>query len=1012
MAMLKTILVVDDNNVNRQILDKILNLEYHILQAANGQAALDILRNNQESISVVLLDIVMPVLDGYEVLRQMREDAFLSKIPVIVASGQDSDDAEIKALSLGANDYIVKPYKPEIIRHRVANTIYLKETSAFVNSVQNDTLTGLYGKEYFYMKVGETLRGNPEQKYDLVCFDIERFKLVNDRYGTQIGDELLRHIGQILRNKIQGFGFCARLEADEFACLIPHREYYEKSDFTDSIEKINALSNMIKLSLILRYGIYTIDDPTVPVDIMCDRADLAKESIKGKYDTYFACYDDSLRQKLLDEQMIVSDMKTALTEGQFRVYFQPKYDLKTEQIAGAEALVRWQHPVKGLLSPAQFIPIFEKNGFIPKLDYYVWEQSCRKLREWKESGNAMVPISVNVSRVDIYDSELPEKVLSLIQKYELAPRNLHLEITESAYMENPEQLIETVSRLKKMGFIIEMDDFGTGYSSLNMLSELPIDVLKLDIRFIQLEAQKSGDRSVLSFIISLAKWMNLKVVAEGTETLEQIKLLQSLGCEYAQGYYYAQPLPQEQFEQHLQKAQLAAGEHWYGVPIDIASDESDQRKILLMIDRDAVDFPILTQECGREYRVERAEDAAQALAVLMEKKDKVCALTVSLPDKLSIKQASELLEACKKYSLPAMLLYDPVHRPSDKLIKLGFSDYTVRPYEPQQFALRLQNAISNARMEKFEHEKEINAAIIEMRKRAEHDTLTGLLNRAEYEVRIDHFFLKNNDPKGIFIILDVDNFKTINDTYGHVVGDKVLNAVGERLCRVFPETEIIARIGGDEFSLFIPYILPFIQLKDKMSQICMPFHLNIENIELSCTAGICYCPEYGSNHKDLYKNADTALLGAKRQGKRQFAVFNPSMEITAPAAFEEKTMEMLDHVSDVMFVCDAVSSKIIYINETACRLLGKARDECLGCRCYELFWDRCRNCDRCETIGHSLRGFYEETTFLKDNKTPVHIKARLERWDGKAVKVHYLHVGETTEKQDAKQQGSGSSAAQ
>lgn len=1011
MAVLKTILVVDDNRVNRQILVKILSSDYSILEAEDGQAALKLLHKKQEAVSVVLLDIVMPVMDGYEVLRQMRGDPFLSKIPVIVASGQDSEDAEIKALSLGANDYIVKPYKPEIIRHRVANTIYLKETSAFVNSVQHDTLTGLFGKEYFYLKVGETLQNNPEQKYDLICFDVERFKLVNDRYGTAVGDELLRHIGQTLLEKTQDFGFCARLEADEFACLIAHRDHYVKSDFSDSIEKINALAEHIKLSLVLRYGVYAIDDPTVPVDIMCDRADLAKESIKGKYETYFACYDDSLRQKLLDEQMIVSDMKTALTEGQFQVYFQPKYDLKTEQIAGAEALIRWQHPVKGLLSPAQFIPIFEKNGFISNLDYYVWEQSCQQIKAWKSEGAAMVPVSVNVSRVDIYDLELPEKVLSLIQKYELAPRNLHLEITESAYMENPDQLIETVSRLKKMGFIIEMDDFGTGYSSLNMLSELPIDILKLDMRFIQHEAQKTGDRSVLSFIISLAKWMNLKVVAEGTETLEQIKLLQSLGCEYAQGYYYAQPMPQKQFERHLHEAWLTAGGHWYDEDAVPRADEAYQHKTLLLLDRNAVDYPVLINEPIGEYQVECVEDAARALAVLADKKDRICALTISLPDKLSIEQAAALLDACKKYSLPALLLYDPARRPSDELIKLGFSDYTTRPYEPQQFALRLQNAISNARMEKFEQEKEINAAIIEMRKRAEHDALTGLLNRAEYEVRLDHFFLKNNDPKGIFIILDVDNFKAINDTYGHIVGDKVLSAVGEQLCRTFPETEIIARIGGDEFSLFIPYILPFTQLRDKMSRLCTPFPLQLENIKVSCTAGVCYCPEYGINHNDLYKNADTALIEAKRQGKRQFAVFNPDMEIITPTVFGEKTMEMLDHVSDAMFVCDAVSSEIVYINETACHLLGKGRDECLGRRCYELFWDRCRNCDRCVAIGRCLQNFYEETTFLKDHQTPVHIKARMENWDGKSVKVHYLQVGSPAGKQVSHQTLAATSAA-
>ncbi|MEG1089662.1 MAG: EAL domain-containing protein, partial [Bacteroidales bacterium] len=526
MTSTKTILVVDDNKVNRQILNKILSPDYNIIEAENGEIALSILREKKESISVVLLDIIMPVLDGYEVLRQIHQDDFLSKIPVIMVSGQNSEDAEIKALSLGANDYVLKPYKPQIIKHRISNTIYLRETAAFVNYIQNDDLTGVYSKAYFYIQVAEILQNNPQNMYDLICFDVERFKLVNDMYGIKVGDEVLKHIGNILKSQISDQGICGRIGADEFACLIPHRNDYCSKYFTDTLVKLNVFSGSIKLNIILRYGIYVIEDTSTPVNIMCDRACLAKESIKGKYDTYFAFYDDAIRQKLLDEQMIASDMKMALTENQFKVYFQPKYDLKTGEIIGSEALIRWIHPLKGFMRPNEFIPLFEKNGFITNLDIYVWEQCCILIKSWKDNGQPITPISINVSRVDIYNLQLPQLLLSLIQKYELSPKYLHLEITETSYTENPEQLIETISKLKKLGFIIEMDDFGTGYSSLNMLSELPIDIIKLDMRFIQKEKHKHYDRSILSFIISLAKWMDLKVVAEGVETEEQVQLLQ------------------------------------------------------------------------------------------------------------------------------------------------------------------------------------------------------------------------------------------------------------------------------------------------------------------------------------------------------------------------------------------------------------------------------------------------------------------------------------------------------
>lgn len=991
-SLKKNILVVDDNAINRRILHKILSSDYNVLEAENGEIALSILRKNYESISVVLLDIVMPVLDGYEVLKQMHEDSYLSKIPVIVASGQNSEDAEVRALSLGANDYVLKPYKPEIIRHRIANTISFKESSAFLNSVQHDGLTGVYGKDYFYLQVKETLQNNPDKKYDMICLDIERFKLVNDMYGMKVGDALLKHMSAVIMETMPNRGFCGRLGGDEFAYLIEHQEGYPKKYFTDAMENVNKFSDTIRLNLVLRYGIYYIEDPATPVNIMCDRAMLAKESIKGKYDTYFAYYDDAIRQKLLDEQLIVSDMKKALAEGQFTAYFQPKYDLKTDEIVGAEALVRWIHPEKGFMTPDSFIPLFEKNGFITDMDLYIWELCCQKIKAWRDAGNVTTPVSINVSRTDIYDPNLPQMILALVQKYELSPRDLHLEITESAYTENPEQLVETVSKLKKYGFIIEMDDFGTGYSSLNMLSELPIDILKLDMRFIQKEEKKHRDRSILSFIISLAKWMDLKVVAEGIETAVQVQLLQSLSCEYAQGYYYAKPMPQEQFEAHLLKSKIQVVQKQNTDEAGIATEEA--KPVFVLLDTNEADLPSLQREYGHRCRFEHAQTAQQAGALLRQCEPRLSALLVSLPAEVGQDEISDLVKACKTMTVPAIVIYDKADLSVLPIINLDITDYIPRPIEPRQFSMRMKNAMAYAKMEKFEREKEINAAIIEMRKRAEHDALTGLFNRSEYEARIDHFFIENSEPKGVFIILDVDDFKTVNDTFGHVTGDRVLYAVGRNIAALFPETEIVARIGGDEFSLFIPYLPPMPQLEAKLHRLCSPVTLCAEQVTISCSAGVCFSPDHGRSHNDLYRNADRALFSAKRHGKRQFEIFLPKMNLTASSVFELKTLAMLDNVSDAMFVCDALTSRILYINDTACILLQRDKEQCLDRRCYELFWGQSCNCTRCRDIGEHTEDFYEETTLMSDRRTPVHIEARLEQWDGHSVKIHYLHLGE------------------
>ena len=246
-------------------------------------------------------------------------------------------------------------------------------------------------------------------------------------------------------------------------------------------------------------------------------------------------------------------MEAAIKEKQFRIFFQPKYDLNTEQIVGAEALVRWNHPVQGFLLPNNFIPVYEKNGFITDVDTYVWERTCEVIAQWKDMGLKRVPVSVNVSRKDIYNTDLPKTLGRILDKYKLEPQDLHLEITETAYTEDSLQLIEGVLKLKERGFVIEMDDFGSGYSSLNMITELPIDILKLDMRFIQAKQKPQSTVDMIKFVIDLAKKLDFEVIAEGVETKEQAQMLRNLGCDYAQGYYYSKPVPCEDVAQMLFK---------------------------------------------------------------------------------------------------------------------------------------------------------------------------------------------------------------------------------------------------------------------------------------------------------------------------------------------------------------------------------------------------------------------------------------------------------------------------
>lgn len=553
MRLKKKILVVEDNAINREILCGILSPEYEVLQAENGQEALDVLEVYQENVSLILLDIIMPVMGGYTFLSLIKKDDRYSSIPVIVTTQSDDESDEVTALSHGAADFVPKPYRPKIILHRVANMIHLRETAAMVNLMRHDRLTGLFTREFFYQRAREIILLNPDKKYDIVCSDVVNFKLINDVFGPVTGDALLRVLADYYTDVLGSDGICGRFHADQFVCLVQHREKYTDEMFTRAIEYIRQSFNIKNIAL--KWGIYSITDSEVAMEQMCDRALLAARSIKEQYGKHFTFYDDELREAILKEQAVTDSMESALLGGEFEIYLQPKYYIADRKLTGAEALIRWNHPEWGLLYPDSFIPLFEKNGFITRLDQFVWDGVGAILQKWKKKGYPQIPISVNISRADIYNADLANILTAIVEKYQIPVSLLHLEITESAYTENPTQIIATVGQLREKGFIIEMDDFGSGYSSLNMLNVMPIDILKLDKGIVQGEDGKLANQGILQFIMSLASFMKLTVVAEGVETEEQLEQLRLLGCDCAQGYLFSKPIPVAEFEEKLSKRQ-------------------------------------------------------------------------------------------------------------------------------------------------------------------------------------------------------------------------------------------------------------------------------------------------------------------------------------------------------------------------------------------------------------------------------------------------------------------------
>ena len=411
-----------------------------------------------------------------------------------------------------------------------------------------DELTGIYNSATMFRETEAMLKKHPDNQYAIICMDVNHFKLVNDLKGWEKGDELLKHIAHVLTNKLPHDSIYARVRGDIF-CMCVHFE--QRSQLIRIVSELRAdvEGYYDDIDVAPFFGICVVEDITTPVNVMCDWADMALKSIKGNMVQFYAFYDDQLRDTMIYNKLIESEMYMALEQKQFFVMLQPKCDINTGKAIGAEALVRWQHPERGMIPPDSFIPVFEEDGFVLQLDEYVWEETCKAIRSWLDRGFEVVPVSVNVSRLHILDGELVEKLVNLVKKYSLPTGLLELELTESAFLGNVEELYEIMHRLKDAGFTLSMDDFGSGYSSLNMLKDAPFDVVKFDREFLNETVNSNKGKTILDSMIDMVNWLNIKVLVEGVETEEQTRILLEAGCHIAQGYYYSRPISIEEFEE-------------------------------------------------------------------------------------------------------------------------------------------------------------------------------------------------------------------------------------------------------------------------------------------------------------------------------------------------------------------------------------------------------------------------------------------------------------------------------
>lgn len=517
-------------------LAEILRQEYDVELSDSVDGALHLLKNSRPFAAVI-------ARYSSRLLHHLRSDALYRRVPVLVTA---EPGTEALCLEQGASELLTRPFQPEVVKNRVRSLIALLDSTALLHLLERDAQTGLYTKELFFRHAEQLRSAGAGEPYVLVCINIENYRMIEEKYGSSACSCVADFCAQRIKKEIPGLALAGRLSEDNY--IVMCREF--------PAEQCKAVLRRVRHeapvpNLVVKVGVARVDEET-PVRVLCDHAQCALEKIRQIYGVYYEEYSEALRNEKQREQRILDSMEKALEQHQFQVYYQPKHLTSDGRPVGAEALVRWIHPEYGFMSPGEFIPLFERVGFIRTLDRYVWTQVGRDINRWKAQGLPLVPVSINLSRRDFESPELADDILSLMQELKLEPEMIHIELTESAFTEDPARISDCLARLHQANFVIELDDFGAGYSSLTTLNSLDLDVLKIDMSIIRQDVPGT-QRNALEFCMELAKMMNLETVAEGIETESQLSRVRSLGCDYIQGYYYSKPIPVDEFERYMER---------------------------------------------------------------------------------------------------------------------------------------------------------------------------------------------------------------------------------------------------------------------------------------------------------------------------------------------------------------------------------------------------------------------------------------------------------------------------
>lgn len=721
-----------------------------------------------------------------------------------------------------------------------------------------DPLTGGMSDARFRNETARLLEKSND--YTLISIDVQGFKLINSIYGPKAGNLTLRHIYKTLRESLKPGELLTHASADLFYLLLAGQDRAEiERRMMDIFEKVNAFNagQENPYYLELRFGAYIIQPDDKDVPSIEERSSTARKN-GGKLHGGCTFYNAEWQRVQLEEKELVDRLELSLRAGDFKVYYQPKVRLEDRLVCGAEALIRWQHPSRGLLSPAVFVPVFEKYRLIPRIDQFIFEQVCKDLARWREEGRELCPISVNLSRQNLDIPDFLERCQRVRDKYGVDRGLIEFELTETILLDDPEGVCRLIDRMHEAGFGCSMDDFGSGYSSLGLLNQLNVDTIKLDRSFFLEGNDSSRGRRVVESILKMAGKLHIATVAEGVENAGQVEYLRHSACDMVQGFVFFRPMTAEEFEQ-------AAWENGRLCRAGSAGLPPEQKETKPRADEGRAGSIVTFRYRPDAGSITFSAPFASAMEGVAEFSDGVSFLRTSgILNENDVEDFLEMLERCVRGEKPWL---EGAFRVSVSSSGYDWMELHVHREDTPDGPV-VQGVLVNTRPWRNELDR--------WKEWANRDGLTGLYNRIYFEKAVRERLNSSSDCSGALIFIDVDDFKKLNDALGHLAGDDILRSTARRILSVFRHSDVVARYGGDEFVVFVSNMSRE-ALESRLDQLCAmfhnPYHKGEIRYEVMGSIGAALCPEDGNDYDTLLAHADAALYEAKRHGKNQYRLY-------------------------------------------------------------------------------------------------------------------------------------------